>query len=324
MRTKYLIIAALCLLFSSTSQGQEPAPSQTPSGPIVNLSLIVTDKDNKGVNSISRDQISVFEGKIEQTILSIEPDERPVDLVLAIDSSGSFRPLINSALEAARLFILNRRPVDQIAVVRFVSSNIIEKTQEFTTDNATLLKSLDQIYLEKGQSAVIDALYVSTQYVAEHNNSNEDRRRVVVIITDGEDRNSYYKEEHLLKLLREQEVQVFILGLVLELEKDPRFARPDARSKAEKLLKKVAEESGGRVFFPETKEKLTQSAAEILLDQRAQIRIKYQSTDSASKNGFRKVDVKSVSTEPDKLKLIAPRGYYFGPRPPATKPEKKK
>lgn len=321
---RYLIIAALFLVFNSASYGQEPVASPAPAGPMVNLSLIVTSKDNKGVNSISRDQLSVFEGKIEQTILAIEPDERPVDLVLAIDSSGSFRPLINSALEAARLFILNRRPVDQIAVVRFVSSSIIEKTQEFTTDNATLLKSLDQIYLEKGQSAVIDALYVSTQYVAEHNNSNEDRRRVVVIITDGEDRNSYYKEEHLVKLLREQGVQVFIVGLVFELEKDPRFARPNARSKAEKLLKNVAEESGGRVFFPETKDQLTQSAAEIILDLRAQFRIKYQSTDSASKHGFRKVDVKIVSTEPDKPKLIVPRGYYFGPRPPAAKPEKKK
>jgi len=311
---KFLIIAALCLAFTSTSYGQQS----------VNLSMIVTDKDNKGVNSISRDQVHVFEGKVEQTILAIEPDERPVDLVLAIDSSGSFRPLIGAAIEAARLFILNRRPVDQIALVRFVSSDIIEKTQEFTADNAVLLKSLDQFYVEKGQSAVIDALYVSTQYVAEHNNSNEERRRVVVIITDGEDRNSYYKQEQFLQLLREQGVQVFLLGLVSELERDARFARPGARKKAEKLLKNVADESGGRVFFPETKEDLVKSAAEIILDLRGQFRIKYQSTNGDTKPGFRKVDVKFVSTAPTERKLVVPPGYYFGPRPSATNPEKKK
>ena len=310
---KHLLLAALCLAFSTTSYGQTP----------VSLSLIVTDKDNKGVNTISKDQVRIVEDKTEQTILSIEPDERPVDLVIALDSSGSFRVWMPAALESARLMVVNRRPDDRIAVVRFVSSSIIEKVQEFTADGDTLLKAIDNFYVEKGQSAVIDALYISTQFVAEHNNSNENRRRVVAIITDGEDRNSYYKEEHLLKLLREQGVQVFVLGLVSDLESDARFARPGSRARAEKLLTHVAEESGGRVFFPAYKSELIDSTAQIILDLRAQFRIKYQSTNTATKPGFRKVEVKSVSNDPDKRKLLAPPGYYFGPRPPVTKPEKK-
>lgn len=309
---KHLLIAVLCLAFCATSYGQTP----------VSLSLIVTDKDNKGVNSLSKDQVRVVEDKTDQTILSIEPDERPVDLVIALDSSGSFRTLLPAALASARLMIVNRRPDDRIAIVRFVSSSIIEKVQDFTADGDTLLKAIDKFYVEKGQSAVIDALYISTQYVAEHNNSNENRRRVVAIVTDGEDRNSYYKEEHLLKLLREQGVQVFILGLVLELENDPTFTRPGARAKAEKLLTHVAGESGGRVFFPKDKPDMIDSTAQLILDLRAQFRIKYQSTNTDTKPGFRKVDVKFVSTNSEKRKLLAPPGYYFGPRPPVTKPEK--
>lgn len=307
------------MAFTSTALAQEPAPA----GSVVTLSMIVTDKQNKGLNTISKDQVQVIEDKTEQTILSVEPDERPVDLVIALDSSGSFRTLMPAALESARLMVVNRRPDDRIAIVRFVSSSIIEKVQELTADGDTLFKALDKFYVEKGQSAVIDALYISTQYVAEHNNSNENRRRVIAIITDGEDRSSYYKEEHLLKLLREQGVQVFILGLVLELENNPTFARPGSRAKAEKLLTHVADESGGRVFFPKDKPELIDSTAQVILDLRAQFRIKYQSTNTATKPGFRKVDVKFVSTDSEKRKLIAPPGYYFGPRPPVTKPEKK-
>ncbi|HKR21268.1 MAG TPA: VWA domain-containing protein [Pyrinomonadaceae bacterium] len=310
---KFLIIAALCLAFTSTSYGQQS----------VSLSMIVTDNDNKGVNTIRKDQVRVIEDKIDQAILSIEPDERPVDLVIALDSSGSFRTLMPAALESARLMVVNRRPDDRIAIVRFVSRSIIEKMQEFTADGDTLLKAIDQFYVEKGQSAVIDALYISAQYVAEHNNSNDNRRRVVAIITDGEDRSSYYKEEQLLKLLREQGVQVFILGVVYELEADARFARPGSRAKAEKLLTHVAEESGGRVLFPKDKTALVESTAQVIYDLRAQFRIKYQSTNTDTKPGFRKVDVKFVSTDSEKRKLLAPPGYYFGPRPPATKPEKK-
>ena len=326
MRTKFLLIVLVfCLAFVPTPRAQDPAPPPPPpAGPAVGLSLIVTEKDGKGVNSIRKDQIRVFEDGNEQTVFAIEPDERPVDCVLLIDASGSFKPLINSALEAAKLFIDNRRPDDQISIVRFVGSDIIENTQEFTTDNTALLKGLDQIYLQKGQSAVVDALYIGSDYVANHNKGNDSRRKVVVFFSDGEDRNSYYKQEQLTKLFRETGVQVFILGLVLELSKEAGLTRPSPRQKAEKLLNDIADETGGRVFFPETKQALVDAGAQIILDLRAQFRIKYQST-NASKQGFRKVDVKYVAAQGDeKRNLITPRGYFVGPRTPAKSEKKKK
>jgi Ca-activated chloride channel homolog len=325
MRTKILlVILMLCLAFVSTPRAQDPVPPTPPAGPMVGLSLIVTDKDGKGVNSIRKDQIRVSEDGHEQTVLAIEPDERPVDCVLLIDASGSFKPIINSALEAAKLFIVNRRPDDQISIVRFVGRDIIENTQEFTTDNTALLKGLDQIYLQKGQSAVVDALYIGADYVATHNKENDGRRKVVVIFSDGEDRNSYYSQEQLTNLFHETGVQVFILGMVLELNKEVGLIRLSPRQKAEKLLNDVADETGGRVFFPETKQALVDAAAQIILDLRAQFHIKYQST-RATKKGFRKVEVKYVAAQGDeKRNLITPRGYWFGPRTPAKSEKKKK
>ena len=324
MRTKILLIVLVfSFALAPARHAQDPAPSPAPpTGPMVGLSMIVTDKDGKGVNSIRKDQIRVSEEGNEQTVLAIEADERPVDCVLLIDASGSFKTLIVSALEAAKLFVVNRRPDDQIAVARFVSSDIIEDTQPFTTDNTLLLKALDSIYLQYGQSAVVDALYLAADYVTKHNKENEGRRKVVVIISDGEDRNSYYKQEQLTKLLRETGVQVFILGLVSELDTQGGMLRISPREKAEKLLTNVADETGGRVFFPATKKALTDAAAQIILDMHAQFRIKYQSTRDASKNGYRKVDVKYVAAQGDeKRNLITPRGYFVGPRTP---PDKKK
>jgi len=328
--TSLLIVVILCLAVVPTPRAQDPAPA-TPAapapaaGPMVALSMIATDKDSKGVNTIRKDQIRVFEDKDEQKVLSIEADERPVDYVVVLDSSGSLHRLFASALEAARLFILNRRPEDQVAIVRFVSSNVVEKVQEFSTDRDVLLKAIDTSYLEGGQSAVIDALYLTTQYVDEYNKANEGRRKVVVVITDGEDRASYYKQEQLIALLRETGVQVFILGLVVALDDQGGFIRVSPRSKAEKFLTIVAEESGGRVFFPKDKQELVAGAGEILLDLRAQFRINYQSTHDASKKGFRKVEVKFVAAEGDeKRKLVTPPGYFFGPRTPPKSDKKKK
>ena len=62
--------------------------AQTPSGPIVELSLIVTDKDRKSLKSINKDEIRIVEDKVEQTVLSVEPDNRPTDYGLLIDCSN--------------------------------------------------------------------------------------------------------------------------------------------------------------------------------------------------------------------------------------------
>ena len=86
---KCFIIAILCLALASPLLAQAPAPQRT--GPVVELSMIVTDKDNKGVATIRKDQVRIYEDGIEQTILSIEPDERPIDYGIAIDGSGSLR-----------------------------------------------------------------------------------------------------------------------------------------------------------------------------------------------------------------------------------------
>ena len=314
MPTKCFIVAVLCLGLASSMLAQAPAAQQR-TGPVVGLSMIVTDKDNKGVANIRKDQVRLYENGTEQTILSIEADERPIDYGIAIDASGSLRSQNKSVLEAARLIIVNRRPTDEIFIERFITRYAIEKYRDFTTDSNALIQSLNNFKIEAGQSAVIDGLYTAVDYVAEYHKGDESRRKAVVIITDGEDRASTHSQEALTKLLRERGVQVFVIGLVQELDREAGFIRKSPREKAEKLLNAIAEESGGRVFFPAKKDQLINAAQEISLDLRAQYRIKYQSTNDSSKTGFRKVEVKFVSSDGHKRKLIVPRGYYYSGTP---------
>ena len=327
--TSLLIVVILCLAVVSTPRAQDPppaAPSPSPSGPVVALSMIATDKDGKGLNSIRKDEIRVFENQIEQTVLGLEADERPVDYVIVIDSTGSFHDVLESAIEAAKLFVVNRRPQDQVAVVRFVNSDKIEKVEEFSTNNEALQKALDDSYVEAGQSAVIDALYLSAQYVAEHNKSNEGRRKALVVFTDGDERISYYKLKDLIRLLYQESVQVFAIGFVTQLNEQQKTkpGKETPRERAEKLLATIAEQSGGRVFFAENKDQILASAAEILLHLRAQFRLKYQSTTDAAKTGFRDVEVKFATPEGETRHLVTPRAYWFGPKPQPAKSDKKK
>jgi len=303
MKTAILALTLVSLALSSTLLAQDAKPS----GRTVELGMIVTDSNKKAIDKVQKEDVHVIEDKTEQTVLSVDRDDRPIDLVLAIDSSGSVRSLFLTVLESARVIVANRRPEDEILVERFIGSEKIESMQDFTRDGKLLLTAIDKFFIEKGQSAVIDALYVAANAFTKFNKTGTDRRKVVVIITDGEDRNSFYKQEQLVKFLHQTGVQVFALGLVTELDKQAGLIRLSPRDKAEKLLQTVTSETGGRVFFPRNKTELLDSLQQLITDLRGQFRITYQP--AKEKKGFRKVEVKLVSPNGEKRTAIVPRGY---------------
>jgi Ca-activated chloride channel homolog len=279
------------------------------SGPRVNLSLIVADKTNKSVSTFRKEDVRVFEDKVEQTILSIEPDERSVDVGLLIDASGSLRSLLPSVLEAAQQIIRNQRAPDEFFIESFVSSDKIARVQDFTGDVNVLIDALKLIKIQPGQSAVLDGIYTGAVYLAKHNNTAI-RRKVLILITDGEDRNSRSRLNEVLKQLRAEDIQVFVIGLITDLDNEVLIARQNPQDKARKLLTTLAEQSGGLVFFPRNRNDLINAANLIGDALRAQFRIIYQSSKEPTKTESRKVEVKLSSTSGEKLKAIAPRSYY--------------
>jgi Ca-activated chloride channel family protein len=215
-RFRNLWVAIILLALFALTAAQEPSP-QKQNGFTVKLSLIVTDRSRHALDDLSKDSIQIIEDKVPQTASLFSKDDRPVDYGLVIDNTGSFRKLIGASLQAAKLIISNNRDVDETFIERFTSADKIETVQEFTADKSMLLKSLDTLYIEGGQSAVHDAIYLAVKHVAEHR-PGPDRRQALVLLTDGEDRASYYTESQLLQLLRGKNVQVFVIGIVAQLE----------------------------------------------------------------------------------------------------------
>ena len=312
------VICSACLMIAVW-----PAAFAQTTGPRVDLSLIVTDKANRSLNTLRKEDLHVFEDKIEQTILSIETDERPVDVALVIDSSGSLRSLFPTVLEAAMQIINQRRPGDEIFIENFVSSDKIQAVQDFTSDVSALTRALSLIKIQAGQSAVLDGIYVAASHLAQHTKTPI-RRKALVLITDGEDRNSRTRLDDVLKLLRMQDIQVFVIGLTTELDVDAGLVRKSPKAKAEKLLSTLAEESGGLAFLPRNEKELINAGDLIGAALRAQFHLAYQSSKEITKPEFRKVEVKLASASGEKRNAIAPRGYYVEAKDIEKKPTESK
>jgi Ca-activated chloride channel family protein len=258
---------------------------------LVQLHVRVIDRNNKPINDVPQTAFHVFEDGVPQPIEDFSREEVPISYGLAVDTSGSLRSQLQSVIDAGKTIINSNKQGDETFLVRFISSDKIETVQDFTSNKEALMDGLDGFYVEGGQTAVIDAVYLSAEHVSEYKNGDDRRRRALIVITDGEDRNSFYKQEQLFARLREEDVQIFVIGFVNELDKDAGLIRKSPREKAVGLINRLATETGGRAFFPESIADLPQIANEIIRDLRTQYVIAYSPTNKTQDGSYRAIKV---------------------------------
>src|SRR3989442_5224102 len=220
---------------------------------LVTLNVRVIDRNNHPIGNLRQSDFKVLEDGVTQPGFFFTQQEVPVIYGMAIDTSWSTRPIFTQILDAAKTILNSNKRGDETFIERFISSDKIETIQDFTSHTDMLLDGLDSLYIEGGQTAVIDGVYLAAEHVAEYKKGDENDRRLraLIVITDGEDRNSFYKEPRLFERLREEDVQIYVIGFVKELEKEGGLIRKSPREKAVNLLNKLATETGGGgVFSP--------------------------------------------------------------------------
>lgn len=273
---------------------------------LVNLNVRVIDRNNRPIGDIRQDELQVYENGVPQPIFSFSKEEVPVSYGLAIDTSGSLRSQLGQVIEAGKTIINSNKPGDETFLVRFISSDKIEQVLDFTSNKDELIDSLDSFFTEGGQTAIVDAVYVTSEHVAQYKKGDDSdrRRRALIVVTDGEDRGSQYKQEELFERLREEDVQIYVIGFTNELDKEGGLIRKSPRDKAVNLINRLAKETGGRAFFPESLSELPKIAEEIVRDLRTQYVISYSPTNKARDGSFRAIRV-AVADASGKDKRIA-------------------
>jgi Ca-activated chloride channel family protein len=296
---------------------QKPTPVPTPeeidegsritiNSQLVNLQIRVIDRSNRPIDNVTKDSFHVFEDGVPQPIESVTKEEVPITYGLAVDTSLSLRSQIQTVIDAAKTIINSNKKGDETFIEKFISSDKIEQVAAFTPNKDVLLDAVDNLYLEGGQTAVIDGVYLAAESVAEYKKGDDSdrRRRALIVITDGEDRHSFYTEQQLMQRLREEDVQIFVIGFVGELEKEAGFIKKSPQAKAMALLNKFATETGGRAFFPQSLSELPEIANSIVRDMRTQYVVAYNPTNKEKDGSYRAIRV-TVDDGPQRDKRVA-------------------
>jgi Ca-activated chloride channel family protein len=269
---------------------------------LVVLDVTVLDQSSKPVTDLTRDSFLVTEDKIPQKIEFFGREQVPVSMVFTIDTSGSMKDKLDTVIKASSNLIKESEAGDEMAVIEFkLQPELLEEFTNNTTDVIDALQSL----VASGQTAMLDALYLASDYASKE---SRNRRKAVILVTDGLDKDSIYKFNEVVEHLRETDVQIYLIGFTNDLDRDSAIFKKSPRDKAETLLSKLADETGGKSFFPRELSEVHSIAQAISSDLRTQYAIGYYPTNSKKDGSFRSVKVQ-VSSGTRRLAARTRNGY---------------
>lgn len=299
----------IAVIFAFTSAGLAQTGNSAPTSErLIKFNVIVTDRADHAVDDVRKEDLQVIENGASRTLTHFELDDRPLTVGFVIDASGSVRRILNYLIDSAKLVAEGMKPGDEAFVARFVGPEQFQIKEPMTTDRGSIEDALDDIYVEGGQTAVHDALDKALTYLEENRTGDAKARRgVLVLVTDGEDRDSKIKDaKTILARVRQSNVQIFVLGLT-------KFSGlQSSGSRATSLLNGLAEQSGGRVFFPASASGLPEAAREVARELHMQFTLGY-AVDDKNQTGERSVQVKWVGQNDAGKRKVILRPLVAGP-----------
>jgi VWFA-related protein len=268
----------------------------------VNVIFAATDKKGRYRRDVKADDLAILDnGKAPAALRSFRSEtDLPLRVGLVMDVStsvaGRYKFEQNCAIEFFNHVL--RRQRDQAFVVTFDSLPIV--TQDFTDDPDLLTQGVKKLP-PGGDSAVYDALYTAATTRFLNVQADGPVRRVIILISDGQDNHSRMTVKQVAEASRRAEVTIYTIST----------NTTKAANRGDKLLKSLAEETGGRAYFGNKSEKDVLRAFDTIQDElRSQYALSYKPADFKADGRYRQI---LIQPRKDKNLIIRARKGYFAP-----------
>ena len=285
---------------SPSTAGNRQQPSFRAGIDIVSLNVTVTDASNHYVTDLAENEFSVFEDGVKQNLTFFSRRQQPIALSLLLDSSASMEQHIGTLQTAATNFIKKLKPNDIAQVIDFDSR--VEIRQGFTGNQADLQTAIEQTNAG-GSTSLHNAIYIALKELRKVKAVSEEdvRRQALIVFSDGEDTSSLVSFEEVLDLAKRSETAIYAIAL----------RGNDVQAKgfreAEFVMRTLAQETGGRAFFPARIEDLAGVYTQIADELASQYTLGYTSANQRRDGAWRRLVVQVSRAN------ITPRtkkGYY--------------
>lgn len=261
----------------------------------VNRVIIYATAQGKGDgdrfrSDLKKEDFVLSEDGVRQSIIDFYIETRPITMAVILDSSGSMQPAMDTVHRAASKFVGTLGKEDRALVIDF--DERVYLLEDLTNDKASLAKAIGSTNA-LGGTALYDALYASYRKLRPI-----DGRKAVILLTDGDDTSSKFSFRRVLDEAKTSDIIIFPIGLgtsVLDID-------------LRRILKTLAEETGGRAYFPDKVEELEGVYDAIATELKSQYYLTYEPTNTVWDGRWRKI---KLSAAPGRdFEVRARSGYY--------------
>jgi len=211
-----------------------PRPGLRVDTHLVLVPVAVSDKLNRPVSGLDKDNFRVFEDNVEHPIAHFAMDDEPVAVGLIFDTSGSMDHKLDRSRQAASQFFRVSNPEDEFFLVEF--GNAPKLRVPLTTDTREIEIALS-FSMARGSTSLLDAIYLGLHEIKK----SKKNKKALLIISDGGDNHSRYSLREVQNLVRESDVLMYSIGVFGGFGTPEEVGGPG-------MLANISEQTGGRMF----------------------------------------------------------------------------
>lgn len=296
-------LAALLVAVGSVTllAGQQPTfRSSVRTVPVYATAL---DGTGRLVSDLTQDDFAIFDNGKPVAISSFSNDPQPFTAVVMLDTSASMTEHLKLLNRAAEQFVIRMLPVDKAQVGAF--NDKLQLSGTFTSNRDELIAALEDLQFGNG-TRLWDGLMFSIDAM-----KGVDGRKVVLLFTDGDDTASRARFGDVADRARDDEVMVYGIGLAVEFFN----GQMKVRSRPDRNLRRIAEETGGGSFELQKSDLLASTFTRVAQELRSQYLLAF--TPEALDGKVHKLDVRSKRPG---VTLRARRSYSAVAEPTPTPP----
>src|SRR3989441_7138424 len=227
-----IAVAASSVLIAQPPQG----PTFRTGTQVVSLFVTVADAQKRLVPELTKEDFDVFDNEKSQPITYFDNSIHPITVVVMLDTSGSMTLTIDLLKRAAEQFLIRLLPDDRAKVGAF--NDKVHISAHFTNNRDELVGAAKDLDYGNG-TRLWDAVGMSLDEL-----KGIEGRRVVLVFTDGDDTESKTSLGTVIDRARAEEVMIYAIGLESNYFNGQRMVR----SKPDRGLRKIADETGGGYF----------------------------------------------------------------------------
>ena len=263
---------------------------------MVILSATVLDHHSTPVSGLDKGDFQVYEDRKLQKILQFSHDDIPVTAGILVDNSGSMAPKRADVIAAAMAFARSSNPQDQMFVVNFNDrvSFGLPPGMPFTDRQEELKLALSRIRTI-GQTSLYDGIVDAL----DHLNQGTRDKKVLILISDGGDNVSKHSLAQALGMAKQTTAIIYAIGIFDEQDGDQNPT----------VLRRLARETGGEAFFPESSKEVISICEGIARDIRSQYTLAYVPAIAAEDGSYRTVEVRASAHGRGRLSVRTRAGY---------------